>query len=25
MGWLQRREQRRRARAAMPHSNPGDD
>jgi hypothetical protein len=25
MGWLQRREQRRRARAVMPHSNPGDD
>ena len=25
MGWLQRREQRRRARAAMPHSNPGGD
>ena len=25
MGWLQRREQRRRARAVMPHSNPGGD
>ncbi len=25
IGWLQRREQRKRARAVMPHSNPGGD